>query len=237
MTPRLRKLALTAHVTSSVGWLGAVVGFLALAVAGLTSQDAQMVRAAYLAMEFTGWLVIVPLCFASLLTGLVQSLGTTWGLFRHYWILAKLLLTILASIVLLLHMKPISQIAGVAAETTLFQADLAGLRIQLVADAGAALLVLIVATTLSVYKPWGRTPYGRRKLHEQGTVSQPRTADVRAYSDSNGHSGDGIGRWPGRGSTTGTRRWVYVLGIITIVLVHLFVIQHLTGSGHGAHTP
>jgi len=79
MTPRLRKFALTAHVTSSVGWLGAVAGSLALAVAALTSQDAQMVRAAYLAMELTGWFVLVPLALASLLTGLVQSLGTKWA--------------------------------------------------------------------------------------------------------------------------------------------------------------
>jgi len=34
MTPRLRKFVLTAHVTLSVGWLGAVAGFLALAIAG-----------------------------------------------------------------------------------------------------------------------------------------------------------------------------------------------------------
>ena len=54
MTPRLCKLVLTARVTSSVGYLGAVAGFLALAVAGLTSQDAQMVRAAYLATELSG---------------------------------------------------------------------------------------------------------------------------------------------------------------------------------------
>jgi hypothetical protein len=173
MTPGLRKFALTAHVTSSVGWLGAVAGFLALAVAGLTRQDAQMVRAAYLAMELTAWFVIVPLSLASLLTGLVQSLGTTWGLFRHYWVLAKLLIAILSSIVLLLHMRPISLIAGVAAETALSSADLRGLRIQLVADAGAALLVLLVATTLSVYKPRGMTRYGRRKQHEQRTVAQP----------------------------------------------------------------
>ncbi len=83
MTPRIRKFALTADVTSSVGWLGAVAGFLALAVAGLTSQDAQMARAAYLATELTGWFVIAPLRLASPLTGLVQSLGTTWGLFPH----------------------------------------------------------------------------------------------------------------------------------------------------------
>ncbi|MGH9967668.1 MAG: hypothetical protein ACREBG_07510, partial [Pyrinomonadaceae bacterium] len=100
MTPRLRKFALTTHVVSSVGWLGAVASFLALTLVGLTSKDNQMVRAAYLAMELTAWFVIVPLAIASLLTGLVQALGTTWGLFRHYWVLVKLLLTIFATIVL-----------------------------------------------------------------------------------------------------------------------------------------
>ncbi len=173
MTPRLRKFALTAHVTSSVGWLGAVAAFLALAVASLTSQDAQMVRAAYLAMELTAWFVIVPLAFASLLTGLVQSLGTKWGLFRHYWVLAKLLLTVLATIVLLLQMESISYIAGVAAETTLSSADLREARISLVAHAGGGLLVLLVPATLSVYKPRGMTRYGRRKQHERRTESQP----------------------------------------------------------------
>lgn len=167
LTPRLRKLALTAHVTFSVGWLGAVAVFLALAVAGLTKQDAQMVRAAYLAMDLTGWYIIVPLCLASLLTGLVQSLGTEWGLFRHYWILIKFLITILATILLLVHMQPTSYIAGIAAETTLSSTDLRGLRIQLVADAGAALLVLLVATTLSVFKPRGMTRYGWRKQREK----------------------------------------------------------------------
>ena len=105
MTPRLRNFALTAHVTSSVGWLGAVAGSLALAVAGLTSRDAQEVRAAYLMLELTGWFVLVPLSLASLLTGLIMSLGTTWGLFRHYWVLVKLLINVFANIVLLMYMQ------------------------------------------------------------------------------------------------------------------------------------
>src|SRR6266700_3314168 len=65
MAPGPRKFALTAHIISSVGLLGAIAGFLALAVAGLTSPNDQMVRAAYLAMEFIGRFVIVPLAFAS----------------------------------------------------------------------------------------------------------------------------------------------------------------------------
>ncbi|MBI4421969.1 MAG: DUF2269 domain-containing protein, partial [Gemmatimonadetes bacterium] len=116
LTPGLRKFALTAHVTSSVGWLGAVVVFLALAVVGLTTQDAQTVRGAYLVMEPAAWLVFVPLAFASLLTGMVQSLGTDWGLLRHYWVVFKLVINVFATIVLLTYMETFSLMAGVAAD-------------------------------------------------------------------------------------------------------------------------
>lgn len=113
--PGIRKLALTAHVTSSVGWLGAVGGFLALAVAGLTSREAQLVRGAYLAMELTGWYVIVPLCLASLVTGLVQSLVTQWGLFRHYWVLVKFLVTIFSAVILFVYTKTLGHLGRLAA--------------------------------------------------------------------------------------------------------------------------
>jgi hypothetical protein len=171
MTPGLRKATLTAHVVTSVGWFGAVAVFLALAIAGLTSHDAQMVRADYLVMESIAWFIIVPLCLASVLTGLVSSLGTTLGLFRHYWVLIKLLMTIPATIVLFVHMKPISVVTHVATERPLSSADL-GLQIQMVAAAGAALLVLLAAATVSVYKPRGLTRYGWRK-QQQRALSPP----------------------------------------------------------------
>lgn len=83
LKPHLRKFALTAHVLFSVGWLGAVAAFLVLAIAGFTDQDAQISRAAYIAMNLIAWYVIVPLAFASLVSGLIQALGTKWRLFRH----------------------------------------------------------------------------------------------------------------------------------------------------------
>jgi hypothetical protein len=90
MTTGFRKFALTAHVTSSIGWFSAVATFLGLSIAGLTSQDAVAVRAVYLVMGLTTWFVIVPLALAALITEVVSSLGTRWGLFRYYWVLAKL---------------------------------------------------------------------------------------------------------------------------------------------------
>src|SRR5829696_1326299 len=114
MPPGLRKLALAAHLTFSLGWIGTVVAYLALGVAAVTSQDAQTVRAAWIAMELTGWYVIVPLALAALLTGIVMSLGTPWGLFRHYWVLITLVLTTLSTVVLLVHMPTVSALAAVA---------------------------------------------------------------------------------------------------------------------------
>ena len=86
MNPSVRRLALTTHVTSSVGWLGAVAAFLALAIAGLISNDVFLVRSSYVAMDFVTWFVIVPLSIGALVTGIIQSLGTSWGLFTHYWV-------------------------------------------------------------------------------------------------------------------------------------------------------
>ena len=160
MPPGLRTLALTAHVTSSVGWLGAVVAYLALVGAALASQDVRTVRGAWVGMDVIAWFVIVPLSLASLLTGLVQGLGTPWGLLRHYWVLFKLVLTVVASAILLLHIPTVSHFAGRAA--TADGGGLDGLSGELL-HAGGGLVVLLATTALSVYKPRGLTPYGWRK--------------------------------------------------------------------------
>lgn len=108
-----------------------------------------------------------------LIIELVQSFGTKWGLFRHYWVLVKFLLTLLATIVLLLQLETISYLAGIAAETTLSSANLRKARLSLVVHTGGGLLVLLVVTTLSVYKPRGMTRYGWRKQKKQGNELQP----------------------------------------------------------------
>lgn len=164
LTLALRKFALTAHVIVSVGWIGVVAGFLALAIVGLVSPDVQLVRASYVAMDFTYRAVVTPLGLASLATGIISSLSTDWGLFRHYWVVVKLLLTVPAVWLMLVHLEPVAHAARAASEMTLSGDDLAGLRVQLIVYAVAALLVLLTATGLSTFKPRGRTRYGTRKL-------------------------------------------------------------------------
>ena len=167
MNPNLRKFVRTAHVTITVGWLGAVASFLVLAVTGLTSPDTELVRAAYLATDLLTRYIILPLSLVPLLlTGPLLSLGTPRGLFRHYWIVVKLVINIVSTLILLVHLQPISYLARVAAERTLSSSD-RGVQVQLVAAAVAGLLALLVETALAVYKPRGLTPYGWRKKNEE----------------------------------------------------------------------
>ena len=170
MSPRLRKAVLTAHVVTSVGWLGAVVAYLALDITATTSTDSGRVRAAYLAMDMTVTSAIVPLALAAVVIGLINALGTPWGLFRHYWVLAKLLLTLVATAVLLVESRTISALAHAAVGS----ADPGALPTTLPHSIGG-LVVLLLAMILSIYKPRGVTRHGWRKQQEQrrGPRSSP----------------------------------------------------------------
>lgn len=172
--PLLRKAVLTTHVVTSVGWLGAVAGYLGLDVAAATSSDAEVARAAYVAMEVVALWVIVPLAVASLVVGVINALGTTWGLFRHWWVVVKLLLTSVATLVLLVQIPGIRSMAQAAREG----ADPGGLPGTLPHSIGG-LVVLVAVTTLSIYKARGLTPYGWRRQHAEGGRRRGEPAAVR----------------------------------------------------------
>jgi putative copper export protein len=162
MSPVVRKFALMAHVIASGGWIGALAVFLAHAIAVLGTDDVPTLRALSIAMGLTAWFVILPLSVASLFTGIVQAAGTTWGLLRHYWVLFKLLLTLVATAVLLLKLAPISALAAAAREAAFSSGDLVDLRMSLMVHAAAGLLVLLTVAALGIFKPRGMTRYGLR---------------------------------------------------------------------------
>lgn len=160
---RVRKALLALHVASSVGWMGAVLMYLALGVAGVVSDDTALVTAVYLAMSWAAWLVLVPLALASLVTGGVQSLVSPWGLMRHYWVTVKLVLTLVATGVLVAYTQTLSTFADVASRVPLVAGDLEVLRSpSVIVHTTGALMLLIGALVLAVYKPRGLTRHGQR---------------------------------------------------------------------------
>lgn len=213
--PALRKFTFTTHVTSSVGWIGAVLAFLALAAIGLTSQDEKTVRGAYLVMAPAAWFVLVPLAHAALVSGIALSLGTPWGLIRHYWVVLKLVITAFSTVILMIYMSTFKQMAGVAADPVV-ELGLVRNPSPLV-HAMLALPLLLAATLLAIYKPFGMTPYGTRQ-------------QLRA------RAGAGVASTPGHPiPAEKPRQWEYLLWIVGLAILALVIVSLLVGSGAHAH--
>ncbi|MDI4635230.1 hypothetical protein J7U46_19360 [Pelomonas sp. V22] len=219
LTPEQRRLALMVHVATSVGLIGAVACFLALACVGLQTLEPLLLRGCYVAMDLLARLVIVPLALAALLTGALLSWGTHWGFFRHYWVIAKLLLTAFATAVLLAKMPLIATAAALAREPILPIAALREAGMQLAFHAGSGLLVLLLPTALSIYKPRGMTERGRRT---QGSALGRATADARDAE-------------PTRQAITITLRRSQVIGLAGAIFILHLVVLHLLGMGHFGH--
>jgi hypothetical protein len=179
MSPALRKLALAVHLTCSLGWLGSAAAYLVLDLTVASGDDAQLVRAAWLGMGLIVASAIVPLALASLLTGIVMSLGTKWGLVRHWWVLISLALTILATVVLLSESGVVTTVAAMAADPSTTDAAVLAYPPTLLHSVGG-LAVLLVIQFLNVYKPQGLTPYGWRKQQEERRRLQLRATRVVA---------------------------------------------------------
>ena len=175
MPARVRKVALAVHLTSSIGWIGAAVAYIPLVVVVLSSEDQRLVRDAILVMRSIDWLVILPLAYLALVTGLVMALGTPWGLFRHWWVVFSLLLTLAAVFVLTEYSLSLREMAAVAVKPTLSYSDLAMLK-----DPGHAVHnvggigVLLAVAVLNIFKPQGVTRYGWRKHQKRRILAASR---------------------------------------------------------------
>lgn len=135
------------------------LGYIALGIASTASSSEDTIRAAWIAMEVTGWFVLVPLAVGSLVSGTWLALATRWGLFRHYWVVFAFVMTVLATVVLVLHMPSVSRTADVARGAGPQTLDRLGGDL---AHASIGLLVLVIILVLNVYKPAGLTRYGWR---------------------------------------------------------------------------
>jgi hypothetical protein len=140
------------------------VSLLLLAIAGVTARDPDQVRAAQFGMTVIGTPLILPVSLGAFATGIVLSLGTPWGLFQHYWVVAKLVMTLA-----LLGGHQGLRTYLITLNTQLQSgAEVAPEGVRLVGMLSGTLLVLVVATMLSVFKPAGRFPRRAPQRSGQG---------------------------------------------------------------------
>jgi hypothetical protein len=162
---RRKRVLYVTHVVCSVGWIGLEASLLALGATGLTTHNPDVLRAVYIALGRLGLLLIAPFSLGALITGVALSLRTRWGLVKHWWVVVKLVITVVmtiaSNIALNFRLQDAARRVSKLPLASLNGAQVGGVRSLVIASGTAAFILLLVATVLSVYKPWG--PVGRRR--------------------------------------------------------------------------
>ena len=154
---------MTVHLASAVGLIGVDLVLVSLGLAGWQGSDPETI---YPAMYLVARGALVPLAVLALVTGVVQGLLSNYGLLRHWWVTAKLAITLLLTVVAIAVVAPgLGRTADAAISTgdavTTAQQATSTLTPVL---AGVLLLFMVV---LGVFKP------GRRRKPRDRPDSRP----------------------------------------------------------------
>jgi hypothetical protein len=149
---RARKVTLIVHLASAAAWLGmdVVLGVLVVGGLGATPQVASAMAVAIGA--FIGW-PIVAVALLTLGSGVVLAVGSKYGLLRTWWVIVKLVLTLVLIVLVLVLLVP--SVAELATEARTL-GDPFTLDQQMLFPPVVSSSALLFAMALSVIKPWGR---------------------------------------------------------------------------------
>ncbi len=150
------------------------MAYLALALTVANSADTSLIRSSWVAMELIGWAVLVPLAVGTVVTGILVSLGTQWGLFRHYWVVISFTLTSLSAVILILHMPDISIRATQAQRADASELEAIGSDLF---HSSFGLVVLLLVLVLNVFKPRGLTRFGWRRRQRERRPAGPESSE------------------------------------------------------------
>jgi hypothetical protein len=163
LTPATRKAVLVLHVVAGIGWMGVDIALLVLLISARTTNDAALVVSGFNAIGMIVPIAVPPLSLSILVTGIILGLGTRWGLVRYWWVLVKLLLSLVMTVLVFVSLVPAVSSMTVLSATTIsadaVRASLGTLPTMLLFPPIVSFLMLGVAAILSIFKPWHRTPW------------------------------------------------------------------------------
>lgn len=165
LPPAARKAVLVLHIVAGIGWMGVDVALFVLLMTARTTDDANLVISGFNAIRMIVPVAVPPLSLGILATGLVLGWGTPWGLLRYWWVFVKLILSLVMTVLVFVSLVPavnsIEVLSAAAESADAVRASLGLLPTQLMFPPVVSFLMLSVATVLSIFKPWRRTPWSR----------------------------------------------------------------------------
>ena len=155
-----QKILKIIHIFFAGLWIG---GAIALWLMVLCLPDVHAGEELYgyaMSVKFLDDLIIVPGALGTLVSGVIVSVCTGWGFFKHPFVIVKLVLTVVCIFVGIVVLGPtvngqpplIQELGILALEEETFAAN----RMFCLLGGGVQLLAILFMLSISTLKPWGR---------------------------------------------------------------------------------
>ncbi|WP_240041204.1 DUF2269 family protein [Paenibacillus ginsengarvi] len=155
-----KKLLVTAHLIFSAIMLGGMVIFLVLSITAATTNDPRLFESCFAIMRVLAQTSVRASTIGTVVTGVLLSVWTHWGLLRYYWIIAKELLTLVAIGIGIVGIGiwsvKTADLSAAQGMDVLHDAVFRSNRNMLVGGIVCQIVSLAAIFVLSVYKPWGK---------------------------------------------------------------------------------
>lgn len=163
LSRRTRRAVLLLHLLAAMSWIGVDLAMGALSYIGLTTDDPERMATAYTAIGMFAVPLLLVLGALTVTTGVTLAVGMHYGLTRQWWVLAKLVISLVLATLVLVALRPVlDEAAQQSAVVDPTLADrLRQVRFDLIFPPIVSTAALVFAAWLGVYKPWGRTPFAK----------------------------------------------------------------------------
>jgi hypothetical protein len=158
LSRRGRQTLLVLHYVTSLGWLGGGFAQLTLNLTALVTADPALRHAAHEVAHIFDVSMFTVLSLGSATTGILLSVRSKWGLFGYWWVVAKLIATVILIVVTPLFVGGRIRAAIAATATGPGAAGYPHVRAELLVSSVTIVTTLILVTVVSVVKLSGRTP-------------------------------------------------------------------------------
>jgi hypothetical protein len=163
-----RNWLLSLHIAASGLWFGTAVCSVALALSiPMLVPDAP--HGIHLARNIMGEYIIAPAAVFAVITGVLLCSFTNWGFFKHYWVIAKQIVTLISIVLGSMWLSPMTEkmtaISATGGSQVLQNSDYLALQNTAILGGTFQALVLLTIIIVSTVKPWGKrtaTPSSRK---------------------------------------------------------------------------
>lgn len=157
---RQRNWLLSLHISAGGLWFGTALCLVAISLGGCSLSDGDGLYGINIARSLLGEVVIVPTAVLSVITGVLLCAFTSWGFFKHRWIMAKQLMTLMLIVIGSAFLGPWTKEMAAISEVARAQSlqNPRYLDLQQVFTIGGAMQTLALSSVIaiSVIKPWSK---------------------------------------------------------------------------------